>query len=698
MHTIESISSGDLDRVLREQFGFSGFRPGQRESIEELLRGGRLLCIQPTGYGKSLLYQVPAAVLDGMTLVISPLLALMRDQLGHLIERFGLASASINSDQTEEENEEARAAAARGRVRILFVSPEHLDHVDRFAALAALPVRLLVVDEAHCISTWGHDFRPAYRQIVGLLRELEARHPALRVLGLTATADARVEADIRAQLQRPHGSPLVVHRSSMDRPNLSLAVVPIQGMAQKLAYLERLVPKLPRSGLLYCATREHTELVAEYLAHRGMEVSAYHAGLDPERKRKLQREFLEGRYTAIAATNALGMGIDKADLRYVVHVDVPGSVTAYYQEVGRAGRDGRPARGILLFDSEDRRIQEHFIGSAQPAPEDFDAVLDALRVEGPLALTAIKVRTGLHPTRVTVVVAELVEQGFVEKRSQGGKQVYLTTGRGGAPELTRYRNQAEVRARELGAMLAYGSREVGCLMEALRRALGDEEAKPCGRCSECRGQGSGIELSEADAQAWLERRASPIAASTRPAMAEGLALLDSELRSPVLGAFLRRRKEVPAAALAPEVVQLLRAGARRLADRFAFSAVVGVPTRSWAQRDEAVRVVAEELGVAARPDLLVWREPPEAFQGELWNNDQRRQNVDGRMALGPRSPVPHGDVLLLDDFVGSGATLREAARVLRKEAKLAGEVVPLTVGRVRWRLGARGVDSEAEGN
>src|SRR5689334_8075636 len=181
------IEPADLDRVLAERFGFSEFRPGQRRSVEELLLGsGALLCIQPTGYGKSLLYQLPAALLDGITLVVSPLLALMRDQLQHLNDRFGLPAASINSDQSEEENEAARAAAAQGRVRLLFVSPEHLDHVDRFEALAALKIRLLVVDEAHCISTWGHDFRPAYRQIVHLLRALQARHPELRVLGLTA--------------------------------------------------------------------------------------------------------------------------------------------------------------------------------------------------------------------------------------------------------------------------------------------------------------------------------------------------------------------------------------------------------------------------------------------------------------------------------------------------------------------------------
>lgn len=685
-----SVTAADLDRVLEQQFGFSSFRPGQRESVEALLAGGSLLCIQPTGYGKSLLYQLPAALLGGITLVVSPLLALMRDQLGHLNQRFGLPAGSINSDQSDDENAAARAAAARGELRLLFVSPEHLDHVDRFEMLAGLPVRLVVVDEAHCISTWGHDFRPAYRQIVHLLRALQERHPALRVLGLTATADERVEADIRAQLQRPGGSPLLVHRSSMDRPNLSLAVVGVSGIAHKLAYLSQLVPRLPAPGLLYCATRERTELVADYLRERGIAAAAYHAGLEPEEKRALQAEFLAGRHPAIAATNALGMGIDKSDLRYVVHVDVPGSVTAYYQEVGRAGRDGAPARGILLFDPDDSKIQEHFIDSAQPLPEDFEALLAAVRdADEPPGLTGLKVRTGLHPTRVTVVVAELVEQGFLRKRSAGGRQVYELAERTDAPDLGRYRDQQAVRTRELAAMLAYGRLETGCLMATLRRALGDREAAACGRCSVCRGQRSTVDVAAAvaDAARWLAARPSPIAASARPAMAEGLALLDSELGGELHREFFRRREQD--VALSPGLADLLRRQVEALARRGDLRAVAAVPSRDWKQRDEALAIAAAALGAPALPDLLVWADEPRARQGELRNNDQRRDNVDGKMSLGTAMNVP-GDLLLLDDFIGSGATLREAGRVLRKQAKFAGAIVPLTLARVRWKLGAAG--------
>ncbi len=679
--------AADIDRVLAERFGFASFRPGQRESVEALLAGGSLLCIQPTGYGKSLLYQLPAALIGGVTLVVSPLLALMRDQLGHLNERFGLAAGSINSDQSEEENAAARADAAAGRLRLLFVSPEHLDNVDRFAALAALPVRMVVIDEAHCISTWGHDFRPAYRQIVHLLRALQAVHPGLRVLGLTATADERVEADIRAQMQAPDGPPMQVHRSGMDRPNLALAVVSLPGMARKLAYLAELIPRLPAPGLLYCATREHTELVAEYLRECGVDAAAYHAGLAPELKRTLQSEFLAGEHAVIAATNALGMGIDKSDLRHVIHVDVPGSVTAYYQEVGRAGRDGKPARGILLFDPQDSRIQEHFIDSAQPHPEDFTAVLGAIDAEGAAGLTALKIRTGLHPTRVTVVVAELVEQGLLRKRSDDGRQVYERTAQTGAPVLTRYRDQLAVRTRELQAMLRYGRLEVDCLMATLRRALGDPEAPVCGRCSQCKQQRSSVAVAASveRAERWLATRPSPIAASARPVMSAGLALLDGELGGELYrGLFARRASDL---GLATGMAALLAEQVRRLAGSFAFRAVAAVPSRDWQQRGEALAIAAEVLGVPALPDLLVWTKEPNARQAELRNNDQRRANVDGKMGLG--AGVRGGDLLVLDDFIGSGATLREAGRALR-QARWTGAVVPLTLGRVRWQLGSPG--------
>ena len=690
----ESDAAWPVDAVLRERFGFEAFRPGQREAIVELLTGGSLLCIQPTGHGKSLLYQLPAVLLDGLTLVVSPLLALMRDQIDHLNNRFGIPAASINSDQTDEENAAARAAARDGALKILFVAPEQLDNVDRFQLLVDLRVSLLVIDEAHCISTWGHDFRPSYREIARLVAALRVRRPDARVLGLTATADRRAEADIARQLV-PGDRPLPVHRRTMDRPNLALEVVPCETYATKLAWLSDAVARLPRPGLIYCATRQNTEIVATWLAQSasqaGYEVAAYHAGMDPDAKRRLQADFLAGRFAAIAATNALGMGIDKSDLRYVIHFDVPGTTTASYQEVGRAGRDGQPARGVLLYCPADRRIQEHFIRSARPAPGDFDAILEVIRRRPePPRLTDIKIACGLHPTRVTVVVAELVEQGFVVKESRGGVQVYVATGRTEAPVLERYANQEQVRRAGLDRMTAYGEGRVGCLMRALCASLGDSETGDCGRCGPCLGRAPELPTPAAVAAAdlWLEHRP-VIVPGFRKVLSAGVALYDSELRARHFVGFMRGRRAAESG-LAPALLARLTAIAQPLHAAHGFTAVVALPSNTWGQRSEALAHVSRAIGVPGLGELLGWAQEPPSRQGELLNNDQRRANVAGKMRAAPGAGLA-GPVLLLDDYMGSGATLREAARVLRKELKVAGDIVPLTIARVRWRLGKPGM-------
>ena len=686
----------DLERALRERFGLAAFRPGQLEAIETMLDTGGLLCIQPTGYGKSLLYQVPASLLDGITLVISPLLALMRDQVGQLQTRFGVPAACINSDQSEEENASARELAQRGHLKILFVAPEQLDDIERAAFLEALPVRLIVVDEAHCISTWGHDFRPSYRQIAHMVRRVRQRHPQVYVLGLTATADERCARDICKQLAPQDADALAIMRRSMDRPNLALMTCTREGMAQKLATLAQLIPTLPSPGLIYCATRENTQIVSDYLIEQGLDVPAYHAGLEPDTKRALQGSFLRGEHAAISATNALGMGIDKSDLRYVIHFDVPGSITAYYQEVGRAGRDGQPARGLLLFDAADLKIQQHFIDSAKPHPDDFDQVMRLVDDGGPQeppSLMTIKRRSGMHPTRVTVVVAELVEQGYLERARLKSLQVYQRGRSGRGYDLSRYEHQEEIRTRELSLMARYARAEEDCLMQSLRRTLGDHQAEPCGRCSRCLGEHDVALPSDqdtADAQRWLLNRPVVLDASKRPEHEAGFALYEGTLRTPEFATFMRQRQRP--GGLTQDAQQRLLRVAQRLGALHDIGAVLVLPSRTWAQRVEAGQLVAQALGASLHTDLLAWSQDPEQRQGELLNNDQRRANVDRKMICFPHEvPSSKRALVILDDYTGSGATLKEAVRALRKEGAFSGPIIPLTMARVRWKLGQPGM-------
>lgn len=685
-------SEAELLAALQERFGFSEFRPGQLDAINSLFDQGRLLCIQPTGHGKSLTYQLPATLLPGLTIVVSPLLALMRDQIRHLVERFDVPAASINSDQDDATNDRVTERVRAGEVRILFISPERLDNVITLEFLLTLDVALLVVDEAHCVSTWGHDFRPSYRRIVDAVAQFSAKRPSMRVLALTATADARTESDIAALLG-DEGRPLVVQRQGMDRPNLALGVLPVDGLAQKLEQLCGVLSDAEGSGILYCATRDQTELVAEYATSRGIPVTAYHAGLNPDRKRALQEAFIADEIPVIAATNALGMGIDKPNIRFIVHVDLPGSITAYYQEVGRAGRDGHDAAGTLLFDERDRKVQDYFIGSAQPTLDDFRMVMSKVRQAGdePPSLSAIKARTGLHPTRVAVVLAELIEQGFIVKKRSGKKQVYTTGTTEGEPKLTRYERQLHVRTRELESMLTYSRGESECRMQRLRQALGDDDAKTCGRCDLCvpAAPRAPIDVNAADVQAWLESRPVSIAGAKRPLYADGSALFDGPMNGPGFRAFMRGRAKEQS--LPDSTFEALQRHLPLLLKRGPFEAIVAVPSRSWAQRNATVEWLAKSLDCRAAPEALRYKREPDARQGQLLNNDQRRDNIAGVFKAGSGLDVSTGTLVLIDDYIGSGVTLKEAVRVLRKQLGFTGVIIPLCIARVRWRIGTTGM-------
>jgi ATP-dependent DNA helicase RecQ len=682
--------------MLRDRFGFESFRAGQLEAISQLLNCGRLLCIQPTGHGKSLLYQLPTLILPGLTLVISPLLALMRDQLMHLNMRFHIPAATINSDQTEEENAETIKAASEGLIQILFVSPEQLDDSDRFQFISNLPISLLVIDEAHCISTWGHDFRPSYRQILQLIKILEKNVPNIKILGLTATADEKTERDIKQQLCSSKQN-VQVHRSSMDRSNITLSVIPASGIAQKLNLVLELLSQLTGYGLIYCATRENTELVADFLISRNINAVAYHAGLAPEKKRQIQDNFLKNIFSVVVATNALGMGIDKADLRFIIHYDMPGSITAYYQEVGRCGRDGLPADGILLFDSEDKKIQQYFIESAQPSASDFQYILDALKnAKEALSLNEIKRLIGFHPTRVTVIMAELLEQNYLLKSKNSKKQVYQVIIKNELPDLSRYRNQYLVKTDELNAMLNYSEAKVCCLMQNLRQHLGDLDAQFCGQCNVCAENKFQFKKNSTEIfsiSQWLSSKVVTIESSKINSISAGIAVLNGTLRSPTFVQFMRERAQSgpEKLSISQDLFFLIKDQLELLKNQQLLSCLISIPTRTWISRDRVISTIAKEIGIPAYLDTLMWRECPQARQGELLNNDQRRFNVDQKMTLSSKKVIANGAIILMDDYIGSGATMKEAARALRKEGNLKNIIIPFTIAAVKWRLGKKGM-------
>jgi ATP-dependent DNA helicase RecQ len=353
-----SPAAAQLERALHARFGLSAFRPGQREAAEAVIEGRDVVAVMPTGAGKSLCFQLPALLLGGLTVVVSPLIALMKDQVDGLRAR-GIPAAALHSGLSPEERSTVEGELARGALALLYIAPERLASGSFRDLLGrARPVRL-VIDEAHCISQWGHDFRPDYRRLAGLRAEL-----GVAVAAFTATATPEVRADIAAQLGLQSPLELV---TGFERSNLTLAVESCRGREEKEAALRRLLAEVGPPGIVYAATRKSVELWADFLAGQGLRTGRYHAGLGDEERTRVQEDFLAGRAEVIAATNAFGMGVDKADIRFVAHAELPGSVEAYYQEVGRAGRDGRPSRCTLLFSGADVRTQEFFLAGANPS-------------------------------------------------------------------------------------------------------------------------------------------------------------------------------------------------------------------------------------------------------------------------------------------------------------------------------------------
>ncbi len=355
----EGPRTGTAEAVLREVFGFEDFRPGQKAAIEALLSGRHALTVMPTGSGKSLCFQIPALVMDGLTVVVSPLIALMQDQVSAL-KLAGVAADGINSGNGRSENVAAWRRVAAGETRLLYLAPERLMAERMLSALARLPVRLFAIDEAHCISQWGPAFRPEYEDLCRL-REL---FPGVPIVALTATADEVTRDDIADRLFGGRVEQFVL---GFDRPNIRL------GVEVKRSWKRQLRDFVARhegeSGIVYCLSRRKTEEAAAILAADGVRALPYHAGMEKEEREAHQNVFMTEPGVVVVATIAFGMGIDKADVRYVLHTDLPGSVEAYYQEIGRAGRDGAPAEAHMLYGLEDVRMRRQFIEDEDAGPE-----------------------------------------------------------------------------------------------------------------------------------------------------------------------------------------------------------------------------------------------------------------------------------------------------------------------------------------
>ncbi|MFJ2161499.1 RecQ family ATP-dependent DNA helicase [Streptomyces sp. NPDC087856] len=476
-----ALTSRRLRGTARRVFGWQHLRPAQLSAMKAVMKGRDVLAVMPTGAGKSAVYQVPAVLLGGPVVVVSPLIALQRDQMQSLLGSGVLRTAAVNSAQRKSDNETSWARISASSVDVVFLAPEQLAKPEVTDRLAAVRPRLLVVDEAHCVSSWGHDFRPDYLR----LRHARERLGNPPVLALTANAAAPVRRDIAERLGMNDPVEIV---AGFDRPNIRLEVAAFQDAAAKERFVVERAAVEEKPGILYAGTRKAADNYAEQLSELGLAAASYHAGLSAAERREAQDRFSSGELDVVVATSAFGMGIDKADVRFVLHASVPGSLDAYYQEIGRAGRDGAPARAILAYRSQDLGLQRFFATGA-PDADALRRVAEFLRGEGgAVSATRLRAECEIGATALSAVLNLLEETGAVSTGREGSRYVGTDDDVDAVVRdaLAVHATHVKLERSRVDMMRGYAE-ATDCRRRFLLGYFGDSGPVPCGGCDNCTG-------------------------------------------------------------------------------------------------------------------------------------------------------------------------------------------------------------------
>lgn len=669
-----------LDRVLLAMAGPEAVaRDDQRAAVRALVDDrSRVLVVQATGWGKSAVYWAATSALRaagrGPTLIISPLLALMRDQVS-AAERAGLTAATVNSTNPDDWDEIFEAALAK-KLDVLLVSPERLAN-PRFGALLPRLIGaagLVVIDEAHCISDWGFDFRPDYQRLAKSLVGVAAETP---VLATTATANTRVTIDVAQQL----GSDTVTFRGSLARSSLRLSVIPGLSAIERYAWVAEAITHISGSGIIYALTIAETERLSGFLASQGFEVAAYSGALDTTERERVEDRLRNNDLKAVVATSALGMGYDKPDLAFCIHVGSPSSPVAYYQQVGRAGRALDDAQAILLPAETDSQIWDHFATAGVPDRNRVGLILEAL-AEGPKTVLALESTTAIRRGRLEGLLKILAVEEVVDREGSS----WRTTGKPWTYDAPRWDALAEVRLNEANLMRSYAAGS-GCLMQTLQRALDDPDPQPCGRCSVCTGvlpEPGLTPTPESLESARTFARGRDLVIEPRKLWPSGVAR-----KGKIVGASAGRALAFADDPGWVDEVRSIRNGPASAELLDGLVKVLGRWRTSWGERPVAIiaipsiahgrlnRSVAEHLGQVGKLEVL----DVIAMSGQMPQPDvPSAGQVQARLAnmtLTEAALIPRGPVLVVDGLYQTGWTMTVAAALLREAGATA--VLPLVV-------------------
>lgn len=666
---------------LKNTFGFDHFYDEQWETISLLFQGKRVLLIEKTGFGKSLCFQFPATQFQGLTVIFSPLIALMRDQVKGLNEK-GIKAKYINSEQTPEENTQTIQDALNRKLKILYIAPERQENQEWIDATRRMNLSMIVIDEAHTISVWGHDFRPAFRRIINLVKLLPQNMP---ILATTATATKRVQEDIEKQIS----GNIQTIRGELIRENFLLYVLKVTSEDEKLLWLAENLPRLDGNGLIYTGTRVNTEIYSRWFEFLGISTTEYNAGLDSDSRKEIENGLMKNRWKAVISTNALGMGIDKSDIRFIIHTQIPASPIHYYQEIGRAGRDGKPTKLILFYNStkdengieEDFKLPKAFIDGGRPSIKNYNKVINVLKQE-PMGERQIMKATNLKQTQVRVIKADLIEQGIIKEVIYGCSKKYEY--QFNAPDLNTkaFDELREQKLMELSSMINYVN-SGSSRMKFLCDYLGDKSHNHYQNCDNTTLEPLILNPQQATRQKLQDFRESYFpelnVESRGSNIVNGVASSYYGVSS--VGAALHRSKYENGGDFPDFLLRLTLKAFRKKYGQERFDLIVYVPPT---ESGDLVKNFAEKLSQVLKVPIshkLIKTgvtQPQKVFK----NGYLKKDNVTQKFSYSQPNELIGKSIILFDDIFDSGATIKEIGNVLTNfgVVKIAPLVIARTVG------------------